>query len=127
MSADGICCADILPGAPVKPEYADPDTHLLSWLKPENEGTDICRYVIRVLRVAQAEQIYTVASDASCMHKLTDLKPLVAYAVAIRAVNQEGEGDWSEEELFETPGACHTVIEFPSLDSICCVQTLPHS
>jgi hypothetical protein len=51
--------------------------------------------------------------DKSCMHKLTNLKPLVDYAVAIRAVNQEGEGDWSEEELFKTPGSCHAMIEFP--------------
>ena len=92
------------------------DSHLLSWLEPENVirgGSDICRYVIRVRRVAQPEQIYTVSSDTRCMHKLSDLKPFVAFAVAIRAVNQEGEGDWSEEELFKTPGSCHAMIEFP--------------
>ena len=90
------------PGTPDKPSVSpDPeDGHealLVEWTAPENAGPPITGYVLQYRIAGPGEKWKRVRVDAGESEKtITGLESDTAYEAQVRAVNDEGDGRWSQ-------------------------------
>ena len=90
------------PGTPDKPS-ASPDpvrgheALLVAWTAPDNAGPPITSYVLRYRIEGSAEKWKRATVDSNDTEDtITGLQSDAAYEAQVRAVNDEGEGQWSE-------------------------------
>ena len=73
----------------------------ISWEKPENTGPEITGYNLAYKEspegVGSTETSFTVLSDTitELEYQISGLTHSTVYSIKVRAVNDEGEGDWS--------------------------------
>ena len=90
------------PGKPGKPSVSpDPaqghEALLVEWTAPENAGPPITGYVVQYRVEGSGEKWKPVKVDTGEGEEtITGLKSDAVYEVQVRAVNDEGEGQWSE-------------------------------
>ena len=100
------------PEAPAAPEVTPEGSDRLkvSWREPENRGPEITDYDVSYRE--GGEEGYTDGGHQGTgrMVRLSGLKEGTAYEVQVRAVNEEGIGEWSE------PGEGRTETEDPDPD-----------
>ena len=96
------------PGRPAKPDVTPNPGNghkalKVTWVAPDNTGPDIASYVVQY-RVDGSNDDWTdvtiVGSGVETI--LSGLEPSTEYEVQVRAVNDEGQGLWSESGTAET-------------------------
>ena len=100
-----ISVADVdteAPGTPKRPSVS-PDAEqghealLVEWTAPDNAGPPITSFDLQYRVEGSSEKWNRVKVDASdAEEKILGLESDNAYEVQVRAVNEEGEGQWSE-------------------------------
>ena len=90
------------PGTPEKPAVSpDPDDGhqalAIKWAAPENSGPPITSYVVQYRIEGSGDEWNQVTVDGSgLMTTVSGLESDTEYEAQVRAVNDEGEGKWSE-------------------------------
>ena len=90
------------PGTPEKPSVSpDPDDGhqalAIKWAAPENSGPPITSYVVQYRIEGSGDEWKQVTVDGSgFVTTVSGLEPYTEYEAQVRAVNDEGEGKWSE-------------------------------
>ena len=97
------------PGAPVVTAEGS-DSLKVSWREPENRGPEIVDYEVRYREGGEAGYSDGGHEGRGLEVRLSGLKEGTVYEVQVRAVNQEGIGEWSE------PGEGRTDSEEPDPD-----------
>ena len=96
------------PGRPAKPDVTPNPGNghkalKVTWVAPDNTGPDIASYVVQY-RVDGSNDDWTdvtiVGSGVETI--LSGLEPSTEYEIQVRAVNDEGQGLWSESGTAET-------------------------
>ena len=83
------------PGAPgVLPEGTD--SLRVSWTEPENRGPAIVDYDVRYREEGEAGYSDAGHEGTGLMETLTGLMEGTVYEVQVRAINEEGIGEWSQ-------------------------------
>ena len=100
------------PGAPVSPVVTaeGSDSLKVSWREPENRGPEIVDYEVRYREGGEAGYSDGGHEGTGLEVSLSGLEEGTVYEVQVRAVNQEGIGEWSE------PGEGRTDSEEPDPD-----------
>ena len=96
------------PGRPAKPIVTPNPGNghkalKVTWVAPDNTGPEIASYVVRYTVDSSNDEWANVTiggSDSEAV--LTGLEPSTEYEVQVRAVNDEGQGLWSESGTAET-------------------------
>lgn len=100
-----ISVADVdteAPGTPEKPSVSPDNEHghmalVVEWTAPENAGPQITNYVLQYRIDGSGEKWKQITVGAGVgVDTLTGLQSDTAYEVRVRAVNDEGEGQWSQ-------------------------------
>ena len=97
------------PGAPVVTAEGS-DSLKVSWREPENRGPEIVDYEVRYREGGEAGYSDGGHEGRGLEVRLLGLEEGTVYEVQVRAVNQEGIGEWSE------PGEGRTDSEEPDPD-----------
>ena len=97
------------PGAPAVTAEGR-DGLKVSWREPENRGPEIVDYEVRYREVGEEGYRDGGHEGTGLEARLSGLKEGTVYEVQVRAVNQEGIGEWSE------PGEGRTDREEPDPD-----------
>ena len=97
------------PGAPVVTAEGS-DSLKVSWREPENRGPEIVDYEVRYREGGEAGYSDGGHEGRGLEVRLSGLEEGTVYEVQVRAVNQEGIGEWSE------PGEGRTDSEEPDPD-----------
>ena len=86
------------PGAPAAPEVTPEGTDSLkvSWREPENRGPAITDYEVRYREEGEEGYRDGGHEGMGLALTLTGLEQETVYEVQVRAVNEEGMGEWSE-------------------------------
>ena len=90
------------PGTPEKPSLSpDPDDGhqalAFEWAAPENSGPPITSYVVQYRIEGSGDEWNQVTVDGNSVEAtVSGLEPYTEYEAQVRAVNDEGEGKWSE-------------------------------
>ena len=90
------------PGTPEKPSVSpDPDDGhqalAIKWGAPENSGPPITSYVVQYRIEGSGDEWNQVTVDGNSVEAtVSGLEPYTEYEAQVRAVNDEGEGKWSE-------------------------------
>ena len=90
------------PGTPEKPSLSpDPDDGhqalAVKWAAPENSGPPITSYVVQYRIEGSGDEWNQVTVDENSVEAtVSGLDPYTEYEAQVRAVNDEGEGKWSE-------------------------------
>ncbi len=90
------------PGTPEKPSLSpDPDDGhqalAVMWAAPGNSGPPITSYVVQYRIEASGDEWNKATVDGSSVEAtVSGLEPYTEYEAQVRAVNDEGEGKWSE-------------------------------
>ena len=90
------------PGTPQKPSVSpDPDDGhqvlAIMWAAPGNSGPQITSYVVQYRIEASGDEWNQATVDGSSVETtVSGLEPYTEYEAQVRAVNDEGEGKWSE-------------------------------
>ena len=96
------------PGKPAKPSVApNPgighEALVVTWTAPANEGPAITSYVVQYRGEDSGDEWDQVTVDGSGLETtVSELESGTKYEVQVRAVNDEGEGPWSESGKAET-------------------------
>ena len=96
------------PGKPAKPSVAlDPgighEALVVTWTAPANEGPAITSYVVQYRGEDSGDEWDQVTVGGSGLETtVSELESGTKYEVQVRAVNDEGEGPWSESGKAET-------------------------
>ena len=96
------------PGKPAKPSVApNPgighEALVVMWTAPANEGPAITSYVVQYRGEDSGDEWDQVTVDGSGLETtVSELESGTKYEVQVRAVNDEGEGPWSESGKAET-------------------------
>ena len=100
------------PGAPAAPVVTaeGSDSLKVSWREPENRGPEIVDYGVRYRESGEEGYSDGGHQGTGLEVRLSGLKEGTAYEVQVRAVNEEGIGEWSE------PGEGRTETEDPDPD-----------
>ena len=97
------------PGAPVVTAEGS-DSLKVSWREPENRGPEIVDYEVRYREGGEAGYSDGGHEGRGLEVRLSGLEEGTVYEVQVRAVNEEGIGEWSE------PGEGRTDSEEPDPD-----------
>ena len=97
------------PGAPVVTAEGS-DSLKVSWREPQNRGPEIVDYEVRYREGGEAGYSDGGHEGRGLEVRLSGLEEGTVYEVQVRAVNQEGIGEWSE------PGEGRTDSEEPDPD-----------
>ena len=76
-------------------------TVVIGWLEPDNQGPRINDYDVQY-REPELEWLDHELSGTSKTTEIANLAPGTEYEYQVRAVNDEGAGEWSESTTFET-------------------------
>ena len=97
------------PGAPAAPAVTaeGSDSLKVSWREPENRGPEIVDYEVRYSEAGEAGYRDGGHEGRGLEVRLSGLKEGTVYEVQVRAVSEEGIGEWSE------PGEGRTDSEEP--------------
>ena len=97
------------PGTPEAPEVTPEGTNSLkvSWREPENGGPEIMGYEVRYREAGEAGYRDGGHEGTGLALAVTGLEEDTLYQVEVRAMNEEGTGEWSE------PGKGRTEREEP--------------
>ena len=95
------------PGAPAAPVVTaeGSDSLTVSWAEPENRGPEITDYEVRYREAGEAGYSDGGHQGRGLEVRLSGLEEGTVYEVQVRAVNEEGIGEWSE------PGEGRTGME----------------
>ena len=83
------------PGAPVVTAEGS-DSLTVSWAEPENRGPEITDYEVRYREAGEAGYSDGGHQGRGLEVRLSGLEEGTVYEVQVRAVNEEGIGEWSE-------------------------------
>ena len=94
----GVTDEEEPPGAPAAPAVTPEGTDSLkvSWTEPENRGPEITDYEVRYREGGEAGYSDGGRQGTGLMVRLSGLKEGTVYEVQVRAVNEEGMGEWSQ-------------------------------
>ena len=94
----GVADEEEPPGAPEAPAVTaeGSDGLKVSWTEPENRGPEIVDYEVRYREVGEEGYRDGGHEGPELTATLTGLSADTVYQVQVRAVNQEGMGEWSE-------------------------------
>ena len=94
----GVSDEEEPPGAPAAPAVTPEgsDSLKVSWTEPENQGPEITDYEVRYREGGEEGYSDGGHEGTGLMVTLSGLKVGTVYEVQVRAVNEEGIGEWSE-------------------------------
>ena len=113
------------PDAPTVEEVVGEITSLqVTWVAPDNNGTDITDYDIRYKITGQDEDQYVGESfiGTGVTHKIENLNSQTSYDVQVRATNLAGPSDWSETGVGMTPNAPPVITSFTATPPIASIN-----